>query len=125
MIIGLGIDLVEIERIRSNIDKHGERFLNRVFTRRELDFCMERKFPAPGLAARFAAKEAAMKALGTGYGQSVGWHDVELVGGGDTAPELEFHAGAKQRAQIMGVKRALVTITHERAMAVAVVVLEG
>lgn len=125
MIVGLGIDLVEIERISSNIEKHGERFLNRVFTQRELDFCLKRKIPAPGLAARFAAKEAAMKALGTGYGQSVGWHDVELVGGGDTAPDLEFHAGAQQRAQMLKVKRAHVTITHERSMAAAVVVLEG
>jgi holo-[acyl-carrier protein] synthase len=125
MIVGMGIDLVEIDRIKQSIDKHGERFLHRVFTQRELDFCMDRKLPAPGLAARFAAKEAAMKALGTGYGQSVGWHDVEVVGGGGTAPELEFHAGAKQRAQLMGVSRALVTMTHERSMAAATVILES
>jgi holo-[acyl-carrier protein] synthase len=125
MIVGIGIDLVEIDRISQNIEKHSERFLNRVFTQRELEFCMGRKLPAPGLAARFAAKEAAMKALGTGYGQSVGWHDVEVVGGGDTAPEIEFHAGAKQRAQMLGVSRVLVTITHERSMAAATVILES
>ena len=92
-IVGLGMDATEIERIAATVERYGERFLHRVFTPRELEYCMRRKNPAPHLAGRFAAKEAGMKAIGTGHAFGVLWKDLEVIRHGGP-PQLQFHNAA-------------------------------
>ena len=79
MILGIGVDLVEVERIDQSIERHGAHFLQRVFTEREIAYCSKMRTPGPHYAARFAAKEAVSKAFGTGIGASVGWLDIEVA----------------------------------------------
>jgi holo-[acyl-carrier protein] synthase len=123
-IIGLGMDATDIDRIAAVIDKYGERFLQRVFTDGELAYCNRRRVPAIHLAARFAAKEAAMKALGTGHTQQVLWRSVE-VGRHGGPPQLQFHGGAERRFNALGAKSSLLTITHSEHLAIAQVLLLG
>ena len=121
-IIGLGIDATDIPRIASTIERYGNRFIQRIFTEREIAYCMRRREPSIHFAGRFAAKEAAMKALGTGHTQNVLWQSVEVVRHGGP-PRLEFHAGAKRRFDAMGAGSSLLTITHSDALAIAQVML--
>jgi holo-[acyl-carrier protein] synthase len=121
-IIGLGLDATDIPRIRATMDRYGERFLRRVFTDVEVAYCMRRRDPAIHFAGRFAAKEAAMKALGTGHTQQVLWRDVEVVRRGGP-PQLQFHGGAARRFERMQAKSSLLTITHSDALALAQVLL--
>jgi holo-[acyl-carrier protein] synthase len=123
-IIGLGMDATEIERIAATVDRYGERFLNRVFTEGELEYCMRRRFPAPHLAGRFAAKEAGMKAIGTGHAFGVLWRDLEVVRHGGP-PQLQFHNAAARHFERLGASRALLTITHTDTLALAHVILIG
>ena len=123
-IIGLGLDITEVDRIAATIARYGDRFLNRVFTEREIAYCNRRRSPAVHFAGRFAAKEAGMKALGTGHTQNVLWRDVEVVRGGGP-PRLEFHGGAARRFAAMGARGSLLTITHTEALALAEVLLLG
>jgi holo-[acyl-carrier protein] synthase len=123
-IIGSGLDATEIERIAEAIARYGERFVNRVFTEGEIAYCLRRRQPAPHFAGRFAAKEAAMKALGTGHSHGVLWRDVEVVRAGGP-PQLRFHGGAARRAEAMQVRRSLITITHAQTVAMAQVMLLG
>lgn len=123
-IIGLGIDATDIPRLRETYQKYGERFLRRVFTDAEIAYCLKRRDPAPHLAGRFAAKEAGMKAIGTGQSHGVLWRDVEVVRRGGP-PRLEFHGAALGHAERLGVKRALLSITHSQALAFAEVILLG
>lgn len=123
-ILGIGIDATDIPRVAQLFDKYGVRFLHRVFTPGEIAYCTKRRNPAPHLAGRFAVKEAAMKALGTGLSRGVGWKDIEVVRGGGP-PRLELHGGAARRAAIMQVRRSLVTITHSESLAMAQVMLIG
>lgn len=125
MVIGLGIDLIELGRVRDVYDRFGERFLRRIFRQGEIDYCFAKSDPVPSLAGRFAVKEAAMKALGTGYSRGVWFRDIEVVRPPGSPPAIRFHGGAKARAESMGVTRALCTITHERNMGAAVVIFEG
>lgn len=125
MIVGLGIDVVEIARVRDLHRRRGNRFCHRVFTAGEADACLGRADPAPGLAARFAAKEAAMKALGTGWGEGVGWQDLEVVSSPGRPPRLELHRGAAARAASLGVRCSHLSLTHDGGVAAAVVVLES
>jgi holo-[acyl-carrier protein] synthase len=106
------------------LERYGDRFLRRVFTDGEIAYCTRRRNPAPHLAGRFAAKEAAMKALGTGHSRGVLWKDIEVVRGGGP-PRLQLHGGAATRADAMKVRRSLVTITHSDALALAQVLLLG
>lgn len=125
MIVGLGMDVVEIARIRRVLEgppARAERFLARCFTARERAFCDAARDRAARYAARFAAKEAASKALGAPRG--VGWHDVEVVRG-EGAPSLALSGAAERAARAAGVARALVTLTHDAGVAAATVVLEG
>src|SRR3954469_2561081 len=115
-IIGIGMDATEIDRIEAAVARFGDRFLRRVFTEGEIAYCTRRRDPAPHLAGRFAAKEAAMKALGTGWTRDVNWHDVEVVRA-DGPPSLLLHGGAAMIADRLGVARALVSITHAQALA--------
>jgi holo-[acyl-carrier protein] synthase len=124
-IIGLGVDLTDIPRIAATYERYGERFLRRVFTDGEIAYCMRRRDPVPSLAGRFASKEAAMKALGTGHSQGVLWKDVEVVRGAGGPPQLRLHGGAARRAEAMGVVTSVLTITHSETLAMAQVILTG
>ena len=121
-IIGLGLDATDIARIAGVIEKHGARFLHRVFTEGEIAYCRRRRTPAVHFAGRFAAKEAAMKALGTGAAHGVGWRDIEIVREGGP-PMLRFHGGAARRFLAMGGHSSLLTITHSDTLAMAHVLL--
>lgn len=123
-IIGIGMDATEIDRIEAATARFGERFLRRVFTDGEIAYAQRRRNPAPHLAGRFAAKEAAMKALGTGHSQGVLWRDIEVVRGGGP-PQLRFHGGAARRFERMKATGSLLTITHSETLAIAQVMLLG
>src|SRR6267143_5250200 len=110
-IIGLGLDATEIDRIAATIERYGDRFLRRVFTDGEIAYCKRRRVPAIHFAGRFAAKEAGMKALGTGHSQNVLWRDVEVIRHGGP-PQLQFHGGAARRFAAMGGNASLLSITH-------------
>jgi holo-[acyl-carrier protein] synthase len=123
-IIGLGLDATDIDRIRDTITRWGERFTHRIFTEAEVAYCMRRRAPAIHFAGRFAAKEAAMKALGTGHSQGVLWRDVEVVRRGGP-PQLRLHGGAARRFAAIGGGSSLLTITHSDALALAEVLILG
>jgi holo-[acyl-carrier protein] synthase len=122
-IVGVGIDATDIPRIRQTYQKYGERFLRRVFTADEIAYCLRRRDPVPHLAGRFAAKEAGMKAIGTGHSRGVLWRDVEVVRAPGRPPQLHFHGSAARHAETLGVRRSLLTITHSDALAFAQVLL--
>jgi holo-[acyl-carrier protein] synthase len=123
-IIGIGLDATDLPRIAEMLQRYGERFLRRVFTDAEIAYCTRRRDPVPHLAGRFAVKEAAMKALGTGRTRGVLWKDIEVIRVGGP-PQLRFHGGAARRADAMLVRRSLVTITHSQTIALAQVMLLG
>jgi holo-[acyl-carrier protein] synthase len=123
-IVGIGQDLIELDRIRQAVQAHGDRFLRRCFTFGEIAYCSRFKDPTPELAVRFAAKEAASKALGTGIAQGVAWRDMEILRQAGEPPMLTFHGQARRRATRLRVGRAHVTLTHAQAIASAVVILE-
>ena len=123
-IIGLGLDATDIERVAETIQKYGDRFLHRIFTAGEVEYCMRRRDPSIHFAGRFAAKEAAMKALGTGHSQGVLWRDVEVVRRGGP-PQLALHGGASRRFAAIGGRKSLLTITHSDTLALAEVILLG
>jgi len=125
MIRGLGIDLVAVSRIEEAARRHGERFLKRLFTASEVAYCARHPEPARHWAARFAAKEAGMKALGTGWSGGVTFKSIEVVNLPSGQPTLVLHGASAERAQAMGVTTALVTITHDGGFAMACVVLDG
>ena len=124
MIVGSGIDLIEIERIRRSVARFGDRFLNRIFTTAEKRYCMTKKNSAESFAARFAAKEAGAKALGTGISRGVNWLEIEVVREPGGRPTLQFHGRAAERATAMSVCNAALSITHSETVAMASVVLE-
>jgi holo-[acyl-carrier protein] synthase len=123
-IIGLGLDATEIDRIAATIERYGDRFLRRVFTDGEIAYCARRRVPAIHFAGRFAAKEAGMKALGTGHSLNVLWRDVEVIRHGGP-PHLQFHGGAARRFAAMDARTSLLSITHTDALAFAQVLLIG
>src|SRR5881397_1818868 len=123
-IIGLGLDATDIPRIADTLARYGDRFMRRVFTDGEVDYCSRRRVPAVHFAGRFAAKEAAMKALGTGHSHGVLWRDVEVVRRGGP-PQLELHGGAARRFEAIGGRSSLVTITHADVLAMAEVLILG
>lgn len=122
MILGLGTDLVAIGRVEAVLARYGERFLDRVFTPGERRDCLGRARPAPHLAARLAAKEAAMKALGSGWGLGVRWQDVEVRSAGATPPSLQLTGAARTQAEARGIRQAMVSLSHDGEYALAVVV---
>lgn len=126
MILGLGTDLIEVARIDASIRRFGDRFLDRVFTAAEISYCLrKRASAAESFAARFAAKEAGAKALGTGISRGVAWREIEVQREPGQAPTLHWSGRAAERAAAMGVQRASVSLTHSRSAAMAVVVLEN
>ena len=124
MILGSGIDLVEISRIERSVDRFGDRFLGRVYTPGEKAYCLGKRNSAESLAARFAAKEAGAKALGTGISDGVNWLEIEVVREPGGRPGLILHGRARLIADRMGVRRASLSLTHTADLAVAHVVLE-
>lgn len=124
MILAVGLDLCDVDRVEAAARRH-PRILERVFTPGERAACERKSSPWASYAARFAAKEAAMKALGTGWGAGVGWRDVEVTGGAGQPPGMAFHGAARRRLESMGGFSALVSLTHERRAAAAVVILLG
>lgn len=123
-IVGLGMDVTEVPRISETLARYGDRFLQRVFTEHEIAYCLRRRHPAQHLAGRFAAKEAGMKAIGTGHSRGVLWRDLEVVRRGGP-PQLQFHRAAADHFARLGATRALLTITHTDALAFAHVILVG
>jgi holo-[acyl-carrier protein] synthase len=121
-IIGLGLDATDIGRIADTIERYGDRFVRRLFTEGEVAYCMRRRTPAIHFAGRFAAKEAAMKALGTGHSHGVLWRDVEVVRRGGP-PQLRLHGGAGRRFAAIGGHSSLLTITHSDELAMAQVLI--
>lgn len=123
MIIGIGIDLTEIDRIAGLIERWGDRFTDRVFTPIERAHAFERADPARHLAARFAAKEATLKALAVPRGLT--WHEIEVVGGGQQPPRLMLTGRARAAADERGAVRMHLSLTHDRGTAAAVVIAES
>jgi holo-[acyl-carrier protein] synthase len=124
MVLGLGSDLIEIARIGESIERHGDRFLERVFTAEEIAYCRTKKHAAESFAARFAAKEAGAKALGTGISRGIAWPEIEVRREESGRPTLHWSGRALELALELGVRRTLLSLTHAREMALAVVVLE-
>jgi holo-[acyl-carrier protein] synthase len=124
MIVGIGTDLAEVGRIRNSVADYGDRFLNRVFTDTERRYSMRKKNFAERLAARFAAKEAGMKAIGTGWRMGVTWQDFEVVNEPSGRPTLRLSGVAAQRAAELGTRRVSLSLTHTAETAFAVVILE-
>lgn len=118
-VFGIGIDVVETERIRRSIERHGARFLERVFTEREIAYCRASKFPERQFGARFAAKEAVSKAFGTGIGSCLAWKDIEVVRLDSGEPVVELHGGARRFAESHGLAEVKVSLTHTDAYAAA------
>jgi len=121
-IVGIGLDATDLPRIAAAIERYGDRFLSRILTDEELSYCRRRKDPVPHVAGRFAAKEAGMKAIGTGHSQGVLWRDIEVFRRGGP-PQLRFHGAAGRHFARLGAKRALLTITHAQTVAIAHVIL--
>jgi holo-[acyl-carrier protein] synthase len=124
MIIGSGIDLIEIHRIQQSLERFGSRFLNRIFTPAEQEYCLQKRNAAESLAVRFAAKEAGAKALGTGISRGVHWLEIEVSRHPGGRPSLRFHGNAAQMAAVLGVRNSALSLTHTGTLAMASVVLE-
>lgn len=124
MIVGVGLDLVEVERIRAIYSRHADRFVRRVLTEAEAAYVLRHADPSERLSGRWAAKEAALKALGTGLAQGLRWREVEILADPLGKPCLHLHGAALARAQALGAHRYHVTITHGQNLAVAQVILE-
>lgn len=124
MIVGLGIDVVEVDRIRDSLQRFGDRFAARILTPAEAGYCSACADPALHVAARFAAKEAAGKALGTGIGIELAWHDVEVVRHPSGAPELRLVGKGRALADQRSITRIHLSLTHTAQSAAAVVILE-
>ncbi|MGD9022834.1 MAG: holo-ACP synthase [Deltaproteobacteria bacterium] len=125
MIFGIGIDLVEIARIERLLDRWGDRFLKRVFTQAEIEFCQGKVHSASRFALRFAAKEAFSKALGSGFRKGLNFPHIEVVRGPDGPPRLMLHRRAEELCQSYGIKNSFLSLADDGGYAVAVVVLEA
>ena len=125
MVVGVGTDLMEIARIANSVDRFGERFLRRVFTPAEIAYCQCKKNAAESLAARFAAKEAAAKALGTGISRGVNWLEIEVQRQPGERPTIRLTGRAAARARALGVANTSLSLSHSRDVALAVVIMEN
>jgi holo-[acyl-carrier protein] synthase len=125
MLIGTGVDLIEIERIAQSIERYGDRFLRRVFTDQEIAYCSRKRDSAESFAARFAAKEAAAKALGTGISRGVTWNEFQVTRKPGDRPTLELRGRAALLASELGVRNISLSLTHTATLAMASVMMEG
>lgn len=124
MIIGTGIDICEVRRMADSIARFGDHFLRRVFTEQEIRYCQSKKNSVERFAARFAAKEAAMKALGTGWSRGVGWRGIEVGHALGGRPTLLLHGKSAKIAEQLGVKKISLSVTHSETTALAMVIFE-
>lgn len=125
MLLGMGVDLIEVVRISKSMEKFGSRFLKHIFTDREIDYCERKRRGAESYAARFAAKEAGSKALGTGMNFGVCWRDLEVTRSPAGRPDLKLSGVAAELARKMGVRSIVLSLTHTSDSAIAVVIFEG
>ncbi len=126
MVLGLGTDITEVHRIQASLERYGQPFLNRIYTVGEIAYCQARKkTAAQSYAARFAAKEAAAKALGTGISRGVTWQELEVIRNRGEAPQILLHGRAAEIARARGITRLTLSLTHTTAIAMAVVIAEG
>ena len=125
MILGTGIDIIEVARIAASFEKFGERFVNRVLLPDEIAYCLRHKNPAPFLAVRFAAKEAISKAFGTGIGAQLGWRDMEIRRKESGEPYVLLHGQGAELFAARGARRLIVSLTHTEYYAAATAILEG
>lgn len=125
MIVGIGIDVAEVDRIRDAIERHGRRFVERIFSSAEIEYVDRKANRYERYAARFAAKEAAMKAIGTGWRHGVRWQDFEVTNMASGRPTLQFHGVAATIAQGLGVRNIALSLTHTELEGVAIVILEA
>ena len=125
MILGIGIDIIEVARVKASHERFGERFLNRLLLADEIAYCLSHKNPAPFLAARFAAKEAISKAFGTGIGAALGWQDMEIRRKKSGEPFVVLHGKGKKLFKSRRAKRLLVSLSHTKNYAAVTAVLEG
>ena len=125
MILGLGIDIIEVARIQSSHERFGERFLSRILHPNEIIYCMSYKEPAPFLAARFAAKEAISKAFGTGIGAQLGWQDMEVGRKASGEPFVILHEAGQKLLRERGARAVLISLSHTQTYATAVAILDG
>jgi holo-[acyl-carrier protein] synthase len=125
MLIGTGVDLIEVERIARSIERYGERFLRRVYTDQEIAYCSRKRSGAESFAARFAAKEAGAKALGTGISRGVTWNEFQVVRERGGRPVLELRGRAELLANELGVRTISLSLTHTSSLAMATVMMES
>jgi holo-[acyl-carrier protein] synthase len=125
MILGVGIDIIEVARIQASYEKFGERFLNRILHSGEIAYCLSHKSPAPFLAARFAAKEAISKAFGTGIGAQLSWQDMEVARRESGEPYVILHGGGQKLLERRAGRSLLISLSHTQQHATAVAILEG
>jgi holo-[acyl-carrier protein] synthase len=125
VIVGIGIDLAEVSRIREAIERHGQRFIQRIYTEKEIAYVERKANKYERYAARFAAKEAGMKAVGTGWKRGVRWRDFEVTNLPSGRPTLQFHGEAAKFAETLGVRNIALSITHTAAQGMAIVILES
>jgi holo-[acyl-carrier protein] synthase len=124
-VIGIGIDLVDCDRIENSIERFGDRFLRRVFTAGEIAYSQSMKFPARHFAARFAAKEAISKAFGTGIGKAMGWRDLDVRKKESGEPFVVLSGGAERMANERGVNKVWISLSHTERLGLATIVLES
>ena len=125
MILGTGIDIIEVTRIASSYEKFGERFVNRILLPDEIAYCLSHKNPAPFLAVRFAAKEAISKAFGTGIGAALGWQDMEIRRKDSGEPFVVLHGKGKELFASRNAQQLVVSLSHTQNYAAATAILEG
>lgn len=125
MILGTGIDIIEVSRIASSFDRFGERFLNRILLPNEISYCLSHRVPGPFLAARFAAKEAISKAFGTGIGSQLGWQDMEVCRRETGEPYVVLHGAGRSLFESRGAARLHLSLSHTQAYASAIAILEA
>ena len=125
MILGIGIDIIEVARIRSSYEKFGERFLKRILHPNEIAYCLSHRDPGPFLAARFAAKEAISKGFGTGIGAQLGWQDMEVARKESGEPFVILHERGQALLNARGARAVLISLSHTQSHAAAVAVLES
>ncbi|HXC36096.1 MAG TPA: holo-ACP synthase [Candidatus Acidoferrales bacterium] len=125
MILGVGIDIIEVARIAASLEKFGHRFGERILSRDESEYCLSHASPAPFVAARFAAKEAISKAFGTGIGSHLGWQDIEIAHRESGEPYVILHGKGKKLFESRNAKGIFVSISHTKDYAAVVAVLEG
>ncbi len=125
LILGLGIDIIEVPRIKASYEKFGERFLKRILRPGEISYCLSYKEPAPFLAARFAAKEAVSKAFGTGIGAKLSWQDIEVRRKESGEPYIVLHDGGQKLLEARAARAVLISLSHTQTYAAAVALLES